>query len=990
MKIIDNATYWWIDTFVETEEKKNKLEYNERLFGWIYSKKSILIFITILFLVFFQDQINKMIFANFCNKLLDSIGHSSTKSAFLCIAALLVLVFFAVKVFMHRYKASFLQLYVFSFIFAVYAFHRFESFRWCEFSLKYGKPFVYMDIIFILAVYPIMKFTSFFFINYHHQEEKKGIFSEDNPVKEEKDNPRFGKEPENLAKRINEQIFTNSFTIGILGGWGSGKTSFINQLLFEIKELNKESIIIKFNAFQNMDEKSIIRDFFLNITKAVRKYNAELSSDFEEYLKYILDQKQTNQFNPFYKAIKLFTDDRVSCASDQYEKINKALKRMNRQMIISIDDLDRYTYNEIIEVLKIIRNTANFHNTVYLLACDKQYITNALKKEPSYNQNEFIQKFIQFEYLLKPINQIELTTELGLRLKISKTDSVNLLKYLNDLPAHEFVHVKDCLSNVRDIIKLSNCINYSYALQKEAININDFFYLKILEFKYSHVLQIFADNYGKYLQFEKEMCYIEEIGDEKTREFLIVDHIKSHYVNPSDLKNINFILIQLFNTKPYPNTSSHLHGNLKITKKENSYSINKTVNLLTYITSIINSKVIPQEDFLLIEINFDKFINKIPGWIKDSNIFLINKLKDYSIEIKSLKQYRIFIKAILLTCYQSDEVIQSNLVKILLDFIHRMKDQYNSQDDTLHNCDQFLSIELFRSIKNEERFHKFNTTTLKKINDKYHISENWLLTLLNQISRNKDETFLYIYFDCLFNNKNEEIHKAFKNLFEKYLRESTENLKLFLEKTIYEDHENRINCNEDIIKQVFVDTNSFIKFITNSDSENYVKEFIHFFNTLKIRNFPIAYEFSYLNIQSKRSYRSEIFIKTTLNDKLTEEIRRIKHTLPVVDLTYNESTPTIEIEPNNGIIFIRETKYSKSSYLSDLFKKMKEILLKNFNFDEKEYTSFITGDLAILNLGDEQYIEMISMQPRSILQKYLKEEFSKENGWNTEDAQIVE
>lgn len=68
----------------------------------------------------------------------------------------------------------------------------------------------------------------------------------------------------------------------------------------------------------------------------------------------------------------------INDATDSREKIQKAVAALNKKIVILIDDLDRLTGEEILEVLKLINKNASFQNTVFVTAYDKQYVNTVL------------------------------------------------------------------------------------------------------------------------------------------------------------------------------------------------------------------------------------------------------------------------------------------------------------------------------------------------------------------------------------------------------------------------------------------------------------------------------------------------------------------------------------------------------------------------------------------------------------------------------------
>lgn len=73
-----------------------------------------------------------------------------------------------------------------------------------------------------------------------------------------------------LARTIKYYKDKDSVSIGIIGDWGSGKTSFINMVL-ESLSINKKIVIINFNPWNISTRKQLISDFFTILSKEICK-----------------------------------------------------------------------------------------------------------------------------------------------------------------------------------------------------------------------------------------------------------------------------------------------------------------------------------------------------------------------------------------------------------------------------------------------------------------------------------------------------------------------------------------------------------------------------------------------------------------------------------------------------------------------------------------------------------------------------------------------
>jgi len=69
------------------------------------------------------------------------------------------------------------------------------------------------------------------------------------------------------------------------------------------------------------------------------------------------------------------------------------------------------------EVIRLIRNTANFYNTFFIVSYDKVYVNNALKEAAIHNHEKFLEKIFQLEVNLPYYKKAQLINELRDKMK---------------------------------------------------------------------------------------------------------------------------------------------------------------------------------------------------------------------------------------------------------------------------------------------------------------------------------------------------------------------------------------------------------------------------------------------------------------------------------------------------------------------------------------------------------------------------------------------
>ncbi|RYJ44258.1 P-loop domain protein, KAP family [Flavobacterium beibuense] len=295
-----------------------------------------------------------------------------------------------------------------------------------------------------------------------------------------------------LAKGIAELITLTknkkSFAIGILGAYGSGKTSFINLIKQYFDKAGVE--IIDFNAWSPDGAQNIQRDFFDLLASRLNKIDSRLSTMVLDY-----SRKLARTDSGFEKVIRqlgfagrLFGSETYT---DDYERINAALKVSGKKIVIIIDDLDRLYPEEILEILRLIRNTADFANIFYLVAYDRDFVNEAVSSLNANVKHSFLDKIMQMEIPLPKRDHdallILLEDHLG-----KFINEEHLEAYRNHiLPSgfggkHEF-SFEEVFRQSRDVIRFANSFTITYSKLSEEVNFENLFVLELIKFRFPQV-----------------------------------------------------------------------------------------------------------------------------------------------------------------------------------------------------------------------------------------------------------------------------------------------------------------------------------------------------------------------------------------------------------------------------------------------------------------------------------------------------------------------
>ena len=305
-----------------------------------------------------------------------------------------------------------------------------------------------------------------------------------------------------------------SFAIGITSEWGNGKTSFLN-LIERHLDKNKR-VIIHYNPWLNSDRKSATLSFFDEMSSALKAYDSSLSNDILKYAKMLIDSSAGKYADLINACLSL---DGTPTLRERFEEINKAIKRTRLQIIVFIDDIDRLYDSEILEVLSLIRNSANFSNTIFIVAYDRNYLVSALKKVNEYHPYAYLEKIFQLELPLPQFERDIIAKILKDKLLpyLLDEDKIELNKVIitsiNKYDSEYYIYneesrtipnfILDGIKTIRDVNRLVNSFLVSYDSLKKEIVLADLLRLELLKIRYLGVYELLANNMKQFLTSEK-------------------------------------------------------------------------------------------------------------------------------------------------------------------------------------------------------------------------------------------------------------------------------------------------------------------------------------------------------------------------------------------------------------------------------------------------------------------------------------------------------
>lgn len=243
-----------------------------------------------------------------------------------------------------------------------------------------------------------------------------------------------------LAKRLAEDISawkgSDSLVIALYGGWGSGKTSLKNLTLASLAKRRKKIQTVEFSPWQLSGTGNIAAGFFEELRIALHPQAGGSSQE---------DTERARRLSAYAKRLSLgswvakafgglfaasgHVDAGISAVAvgeglGQAAEVSKAggeaaeaaaasedlplnvlknsladsLRELQRPMLVVIDDIDRLTTREILDVFQLVKANADFPNVIYLLLFERSIVSKALDQVSDGRGDEFLEKIVQVGY----------------------------------------------------------------------------------------------------------------------------------------------------------------------------------------------------------------------------------------------------------------------------------------------------------------------------------------------------------------------------------------------------------------------------------------------------------------------------------------------------------------------------------------------------------------------------------------------------------------
>lgn len=485
----------------------------------------------------------------------------------------------------------------------------------------------------------------------------------------------------NLAKMLADDYLKfskdSSLAIGIYAKWGSGKTSFLNMLLENIKTQQAHDshiVIVEFKPWLCSNPTQMVQQFFEQLSNKIEDKTKSRNTIWHKINKYSKQLKALSSVpyvGPLAQILADTAEDKTQDVNLQQTKDNlaDALSKSDLNVLVTIDDIDRLSSDEIVAVFQLVKSIADFPNTIYILAFDHEIVSNVLSKVQSCNGWDYLEKIIQVPlYLPAPTKEIVRVTLLN----ELKTIILDFNKEYN-LSSTIYTCCEKYIFSIRDVNRYINIFRLKYDEYKDLLMPVD---LIVLTF-----LQVFEPNlYVQLRDHRKELLYNSHNRSSTFQEF-----VQKSVLHESKSKAAMSLLNSIFNDNRQ-NGKAFYH---QIANKDTFYAyFSLSKHNQTYLYSTLKTILYnPNNDVVRSEIvNIDNS-GFLDNFISDLNNYIEIDSTKKQISIKKKQDLLIFVAS---TIHQLKAGSKSGSLHTYIDFGKCVRNLLNKLDSE-ENCTKFMS-----------------------------------------------------------------------------------------------------------------------------------------------------------------------------------------------------------------------------------------------------------------------------------------------------------
>ena len=347
-------------------------------------------------------------------------------------------------------------------------------------------------------------------------------YNTDKPVvQKEEDSFQRYEFSKRIADSIKDYNNPDCVVFGISGVWGEGKTSVLNFIENELASSYPKIICLRFNPWRYSDENSLLSSLFNSLAQKIKDSIEDKKKKKGFFSRPILVQDKDDVLKKEIETIGDLLQEYGEIASlfgfggivksigkglssldieKRKERIENILEKLQRRLVIFIDDIDRLDKNEIYTILKIVKLTGDFKYMTYILSFDEDMVASAISerfgKGDLNSGHNFLEKIIQVPLRI-PKAQRNALKQFCLKIVDLAIEESKI--EFTEQDAQRFVgeftsHVLNRLNTPRLAVRYGNSLQFSLPIMKGEVNSVDLMLMEAIKIFFPEFYEFIKQN----------------------------------------------------------------------------------------------------------------------------------------------------------------------------------------------------------------------------------------------------------------------------------------------------------------------------------------------------------------------------------------------------------------------------------------------------------------------------------------------------------------
>lgn len=318
-------------------------------------------------------------------------------------------------------------------------------------------------------------------------------FLTDHPLTEEEEElSDWTDQAQTLTQKLLATDTTRAaFSLGIVASWGEGKSSFMGIMQRYLQQAQREVIVMHFNPWLYNKEAQLTKVFFEELRRTLAPYSSKLSRSIDNYADLLL-AVDSSWLKLAHELLRLSQRS----TTEQFDKLSHEIQKLGRKVVIFIDDVDRLTREELMELFNLVRNSSNLPSLYFVLAYDKSYVLKTLQSDGEH-MSRYPEKILQEEYSLPKLAPDKMWTVLERCLnktQLGQESPGRIRDLISDLQSDTVLSYH--LTTLRMVKRMVNGFSSRYEqLHKAGVDLLDLFIFELIYYVYPSVYDYLVEMY---------------------------------------------------------------------------------------------------------------------------------------------------------------------------------------------------------------------------------------------------------------------------------------------------------------------------------------------------------------------------------------------------------------------------------------------------------------------------------------------------------------